>query len=556
MIRLILRLFDTMAWPIRLLGADFRQFRAILEAKLTLDTRRQTITAHAPDTGDKARNVLLATFIFNAFLGLFPAFTILSAHSLLVGMTFIHAFIMVMLGMALVTDFSSVLLDTTDNAILQPRPVGGRTIFLARTAHIVVYLSLTTLSLSLATFVLGTFQKGFAFGPVFAATLACSMCLVVFGVSAFYLVIVRLVSPERLRDLILYCHVVMSVLIVTGYQLLPRLMDVQQLHTLDIAGRGWIYLCPPCWMAGPVDLAAGDAGRPQVILTLLALIVPAISLYLAVRVLSPRFGPAIAAFGAAGEGQGTNRGPALRTPRASRLAAFCCRTPTGRAAFELVWTVCSRDRQFKLRTYPTLAFLILLPAFWLFSGYGGVSQALEELPRTRKHLFVLYMGCMMIPAALIQLRFSADWQAAWVYFAAPVRKPGEIITAAMWAIVARFVLPAYLVISVLTLAVWGPAIWADLLMAGSATLLMCILQSMLFGRRLPFAEQFGVMEGSGRMNRSLLFMLLPAALGGLHLGLTMLPMAVVAATPVLLAVALLLLRSYRRTPWSAIETQV
>ena len=180
MVSWFLRLFDSVAWLIRAVGADYPQFRAILEAKLTMDTRRTTVgyQVYRKDK-DKPGNALLATLVWYAFMGVMIAPAAFVADSALVGLTFVHATVMMMLGLSLVADFSSVLLDTTDVAILHPRPVSGRTILTARIAHIVIYLALLSLSLSLLVFIGGTFKWGFLFPPIFLLTLICSVALMV-----------------------------------------------------------------------------------------------------------------------------------------------------------------------------------------------------------------------------------------------------------------------------------------------------------------------------------------------------------------------------------------
>lgn len=553
MIKLVLRLFDALSWLIRAFGADYPQFRAILETKLILDTRRMVVGAVRSERHSKARNGLVGTLVFYGLMGLFISFTTMTAGSPLVGMTIVYAFVMTMVGLSLVADFSSVLLDTTDNAILQPRPVGSRTIFMARIAHIVVYLSLLSLSLSLPTIVGGTFKWGLAFPPVFILTLVCAVSLVICAVNLFYVVAIRLTSGERLRDIILYFQVVMSIAVVAGYQLLPRLMDMTALRKLRIEDRWWIYVFPPTWMAAPIDLLAGNIHQPQLILSAMAITLPLIGLIVVSRGLGPRFSSTLATLDAAPVARRSGGTPAIKRSPARWLGKLVCRTPVGEAAFEVVWMLCSRDRQFKLRTYPSLAFIFVFPAFFLIAGHPSVRQALVELPNTQKHLFVLYMAGAMLPSMLINLRFGDNWQAAWIYTAMPIARPGDVFAAATKALTIRFVLPAYAVVSAATMALWGARILPDIALAGCTTLMMCSLQSWFFGRRFPFSEAFGVTAASGRASRSMLLLLIPMGLGGLHYLLTFAPFTVFLMIPVVLLVAAGLFRAYARTSWQAVE---
>jgi hypothetical protein len=92
-----------------------------------------------------------------------------------------------------------------------------------------------------------------------------------------------------------------------------------------------------------------------------------------------------------------------------------------------------------------------------------------------------------------------------------------------------------------------------------ATLLICTVQAIILGRRIPFSEAFGTMADSGRSMVMFLIMLVPAALGGLHYLLTLLtdppalPWPVAAAAPIVLGIAWLFARRYSATGWEAVR---
>jgi hypothetical protein len=160
----------------------------------------------------------------------------------LVGMTIVHTTVLIMLTMTLIADFTNVLLDTNDNAILQPRPVSGRTLLLARTAHICIYLGLLGISLSLATMVVGTIRRSWWFVPVYLLTLDGCLMLAICVASLFYLVGLRAIGTERLRDIVLYIQILFTVLVFGVYQFLPRVVDMTRLETTRIASarpHGW-----------------------------------------------------------------------------------------------------------------------------------------------------------------------------------------------------------------------------------------------------------------------------------------------------------------------------
>mgnify|MGYP000953688869 CR=1 FL=1 len=81
MVKLILWLFDAVAWLIRSLGADYSQFRAILENKLILDTRRRMMmTVHKRKK--KPGNAFAGTLVFYGFMGVFIGMSALMVGAL------------------------------------------------------------------------------------------------------------------------------------------------------------------------------------------------------------------------------------------------------------------------------------------------------------------------------------------------------------------------------------------------------------------------------------------------------------------------------------------
>jgi len=550
MTRLVLAFFHLFAAPIRWLGADYDQFRAIVHTKLTLDSRRPMSGMHRRG-GKKPTNAFAWTLVMYAFMGGMLATIVGQTPTPMVGMTLMHSFVMTMIALSLIADFTTVLLDTTDNAILQPRPVSSRTILVARTAHIITYLALLALSLSAVTFVVGAIKFHVLFPVVLFGTLICAVAMVVFVVQVFYLFAMRFTNAEKFRDIILYFQIGMTIVVFFGYQIIPRLLARVEIKSIVLEDRWWIYLYPPAWFAAPMDLLVGRTGTVQIVLTVLGVAVPLICLILVIRVLAPEFGRALARFDSVPSGQiDTHPTGMPRTPLARQLSRWVCRERAERASFEFVSQLCARDREFKQRTYPTFAFLVLLPVMWTFIGDGGFHAALERLPDTKQYLLPLYLACMLTPLTFMQTAFSSRHEAAWIYHAVPLHRPGVVLVATLKMTFVRFVIPAFVVVSVLVLTVWGFSITVDIVAAFSVTLFVSVLQAILFGRNLPFSKEFNVAQQAGHVGRSFLLMILPATFGGLHYLLQWIsPWTLPAYAAVMLLAAVLLMQAYARTDW-------
>jgi ABC-2 type transport system permease protein len=340
---------------------------------------------------------------------------------------------------------------------------------------------------------------------------------------------------------------------VGGQQFLPRLMGDNLLGTWDPAGRWWIYLVPPAWFAAPFELLAGTVDWTRVILTGLGVVVPLGVVRLAL-LLAPGFKEALARLEEAPRAAAS--GPATRGRWCEVLARWLARRPIERGAFEFLWTLAGRDRQFKLRTYPNVVFVLVMGAGIILAPAHKFEHGLDTLRETRTYLFLLYMCCALAPTALLQLRYSDQWEAAWLYRVAPLATPGLVLRAGLKMVIVKLVLPSLALVSVATLLLWGRRVVPDLVLAACATLLICAVQARLMARFIPFSEPYAMVESSGRVGRMMLYMLLSAGLGGLHYALTFVPYGVLAAIPILALLAWLALRAYGRTTWRQVMAEV
>ncbi|MHC4062910.1 MAG: hypothetical protein ACYSUQ_02975 [Planctomycetota bacterium] len=546
MVAVLLWLFDRIAFLIRLAGADYRQFRAILRAKLLLDNRRHTSTFRS--SRRSPRNIFAYTLLFYAFMGIFVGMLLPLTPSPLAALTVVYSFVMVMVGMSLVADFTGVLIDTTDLNILGPRPVSGRTILVARLAHICTYLGLLGLALSAVTLATGSICYHPLFALVYLATLACTVTLVVFCVNVFYLIALRFTDTERFKDLILYSQVAMTLLVVGAYQILPRLMDVKDLAGMTLVGRWWTYLYPPCWFAAPIELIVGDRSPSVWLLATESLLIPLAGLVVVVRYLAPGFGRSL--IGLAGAGTGRAMSSAARGLSLRDLCSRCVvRTREQRAGFHLAWNMVSRDRQFKLRAYPQVALLFLFPILMLLLSERGPARVIASLEQSRAYLFPLYLIPWLLIMIVMMAEYSSQFEAAWIYHALPLSHPGELVLGAFKALACRFVLPIFGLLAILLSIAVGVRALADMALALAMTGVITLAVALLACRHLPFSQQTSTLQSSGRFGRNMILLVLPAAAGGIHYLLTSVPHAVpIALIPATIGYGLLT-RVYTRLGW-------
>jgi ABC-2 type transport system permease protein len=543
---LVLGLFRRLRGPLRRMGVDHEAFLAILEAKLREDRRRVRFGKMT----EGSDSTYLLTLGMYALFGLMLGVSLFGIESPLLALTLVHAVVMMMIGLLLVGDFTSVLVDTADNAVLLPRPVDDRTLLAARTAHIVSYLATFTLALGAGPLILGAFAIHPLFPLVFLVTLSLSLALVVFAVYVVYLLALRRADLESFRDVVLWFQVGLMVVCYGGYQVLPRLMGRGFGGELVLADRPWLLLAPPAWMAGPFELLLGRAGWGELALTGLAVLVPVGCLLLVARVLAPGFVRALAALDSSAAASGKRARPERLGPVARLWARAFARAGEERAAFRALWAIASRDRGFKLATYPGLAIIGVLLASALLTERGGAGSDMGFI-----HVFTLYLACMVAPMAVMALRMSDQYRAAWAWFVLPLESPGSVLSAGVKVALARVAAPAMAIVGTMLLVSLGPPVLPDLVLVASLLAPLTLLVARLSGGDMPFSRRRTGQQTTQGLS-VVLFMVLVGGLGiGHYVLLRGRPLLCLGAAAVVLIATAWAFRRYRRTGWWAVPVE-
>ena len=521
MTNFVLKILDLFRGVYRLLGIDYPRFRTLMWAKLTVDNRQEKAVAQRKGKKEISKSMLITMAVY-AFIGIFIGVTLIIVQSVYTALVFVFSGIMIMATMALISDFSSVLMDTTDNAILLPRPIDSRTLAVARITHIVIYLMSISLSLSLFSFIIGTIKYGPIFTLAFFGAMVLSVLFVVFLANVFYFLLLKIADEERLRDIILYFQIFMAAFSMASYQLLPRMMDVDALQQFTFPMEWWAAFVPPTWMAALVEMfVKGDWGGMHLLLSGLGFAVSLICIFLVVRVLAPGFSLALTRIGLSqNSGHESNDGPREKRSLMSVLAGVFVRDKGERGVFKLAWRLTGRDRKFKLRVYPTFGYLLVI-AFVLsvFTGDDKM-QTLRTLGQTKKYLFFLYSTCIILPSVITTVRFSDYFEASWIFRTLPFNRPGLILRGSLKAMLVKFGGAVFVFFTLLILLIWGPHVLDDAVLAGLNMILTSLVIAFLVKSDLPFSKKFGVARDAQKGLVGFLLVLFPVALGGIHFGLT------------------------------------
>jgi ABC-2 type transport system permease protein len=549
------------------MGVNVVQLRAILDVKLKMDDRRpNAYTSMRQQQQNKPRkNGSWAIVLVSLLMGFFYLFIFMIGGNLLLQFFLWFSIFMVMMSITLISDFTSVLIDVKDNYVILPRPVNDKTVVVSRLLHIMIHISKIVGPLAAPAFVYVAIRYGVGPGCWFGVMVLLLSVFCIFLINAVYLVALKLTTPQRFKEILNYLQIVFSIIVFATYYLAPRLVERSNLARLDLADYPWVNIVPTYWFArAHLGVSGLDFSGLTLLYIALAILVPFLSLWLVVKVFAPSFNRKLAMLSGS-EPEAVKKEVKVssgKMPLYKTLARLSSKNRLERLSFELVWMITGRSRDFKLKVYPSLAYVIVYFAYFLFSGKQGTpAEAWARLPETNMFILLIYISSFVFITAISNIMYSDKFKAAWVYYAAPVKTPGELLMGAFKATLVKFFLPFYIFIALFSLGVWGIKILPDLLLGFVNVVLINLLFASIYLRKLPFSSELNIKQGAGTFLKSLLILAIPGVIGFAHYGLRFVGKDISWAYMVMVivfglissAILYLLYMRYKETGWEKLE---
>ncbi|GAB2699259.1 hypothetical protein GCM10027037_24750 [Mucilaginibacter koreensis] len=544
-------------------GVNIEQLNEILRIKLLLDSRRpSTLFAQKQR---KAKNGKVSSSwgisFFLVLMGLFLGFILMGFDQPFLGQTIYFFIFMVLLSLTMISDFTTVLLDTRDQYIILPRPVDDRTLAVSRIMHIGVYIFKLAMLQGLPAVLLIGFKDGLLSVPLLFVQIIEATFFTVFMVNLIYLVLMRLVTPEQFKGVISYFQIAFSVIIFGSYYLLPRLIDMKELAQFKVLDHAWAYALPPVWI-GALNEVLIHPGRSNIVTSLLAiagLVVPLLGLWLVAKVLAPGFNRRLAVV-ATSDGkqqqQPLTAGKPLKSDFRDKMANIIAPDPAENAGFKITWKMAARMREFKIKVYPAFAYV---PIYFLYFALnhvsGDISNRFSSLRGGSNYILLIYLCTFVISVFLQHVSYSDKFKASWVYYALPVRQPGRVLTGMFKAVVSIYYFPFFLLVSIGIITLWGPEAINDIILAFFISLIYGILLSLFLIKGLPFSKPVLLKQSGGRIINSLLITGFIAVAGFGHYFLmrweTVIWILILPAA----GIYWLMISQYKKQGWEAIEIE-
>lgn len=430
------------------------------------------------------------TFVMYALIGIMPAVFARNADSFVFA-SILHGFTFMFASLSLASNAGTMLFMKEEAEILLHRPVTPQQLLRAKCAVLAGFALLLALALNLAGFIagLGTNGATWRFVPAHLLSTALLMLFSAASIVLVYNACLKWLGRDRFDNLLASLQSLLAILMVISGQIMPRLMMPEALKHADQAG-GWLWVMPPAWF-GAVDALLGGSSHGFRVLwipALLALVVTAGTCWLALEKLGDAYGRGLMSLN---EAPGTLR-EGVSKPRGRRLAAWVrvpplswwLGDPVEREAFKLTAAYLLRDREVKMRLYPGIAPMLIMPLVMIFTGrHGGPGDGAAMM----QGFATCFLG--MVPLqAMMFLSCSEQWRASAFFHVAPLRHWTPVFHGSRKAVLACLAFPVLVVQTVVLCVVQRSPVPLALSLPAVLFLPTFSLITGMIGPWLPFAK--------------------------------------------------------------------
>ena len=535
-------------------GVDLQQLQTILKMKFLLDERRP-VSFRGKNASPQSRK--WPFLIFTIILGFLFCFPLIGITQPYLSHTIYFSMIMFMMSFSLISDFTHVLIDTRDNYIILPKPVNDRTFIFARVLHIILHILKLTLLLTTAGILVSLYLEGIASSIVFLLEAIITAIFAVLIVCMVNLALLKYSTPEKFKDYISHLQVGFAVFIFAGNQFLPRMFGSAILEGFNIEKAPYLWLLPSFWVSSVHEVLLHKIYTFfSLSMSVAALVLPVLALFVLVKFLAPGFNRRIASLNQS-EGSESNvvvsKAPGKST-FANRISNILCTNPTENAGFRITWLLTTRFREFRLRVYPSFAYVPVYFFVTVFNGgQGGWKEKLAHLPETKSYVLLTYFTCFVLISIFQNISYSDRYKASWVYFASPMSEPGRILAGMFKAVIVKYFMPFFMLISLFSIGVWGMAVINDLLLAWATTVFYALLITLLSMKGLPFSQPVTAAKQAGKSLLSFLLLLIPAGVGIFHFYICQWELFIWIMAAVAFGLLWLAFRYFKKESWESLE---
>ena len=463
-------------------GVEYEKMRLIVSMKLTLDKRK--------NNSSENKNSLMQSVILYLVIGLVASRIIVMPIDIMTKMTVLFALIFVMLLTCFITDFSSVILDTYDRHIIGITDVKDITLNMAKIVHIIIYISIISLSISAFSILMILMAYNIGFCLLFILCMILMDFLLIMMTSVIYYLLIKIFKGEKLKDVLnLFQIFMIFVFSIMYYFITSSLSDIQINYTFSI--NAYDLFIPFMWFASLFCVIFyGKIQTLYIIMAILGIIVPILSILIYVK-LTPAFERNLDKLEQVSYNEKDSKS---KKSFVSKLGDKICKNNEEKSFFEFIYTNLSRDREFKTRVYPTLASGIIMPLVLLFVTYDrsiSIMEYLKSLSTTNNFLNI-YLAVILLQNCILLLKYSKEYEASFIYDVLPISKKKNIYSAEFKVIIIKLFVPVFIIIGIPYLILFKAKFIVHLLIAFVSTIFISMGTFRVNDKSLPFSEDYAV----------------------------------------------------------------
>lgn len=502
-----LKLLDNIRFLFIKMGVDYTVMRQILQIKLTMDERRAPtfFNQSATKKSEEQKYGYIKSLWIYVLIGLVLIPFMGFGENFLFQMSITYAILIFMIMTSMISEFSSVLLDVRDRSILSTKPITAKTVNAAKFMHILIYLTYLTIALTAIPLVVGLINQGILFFILTIFELVLINIFIVVLTAILYMVILQFFDGERLKDLINYVQIGLSLAMMIGYQFIARSFELVNFNMV-MEFHWWSVFLIPMWFAAPYELLLnGDQSLLTIVFSVLSIVMPIISIWLYIKLI-PTFERNLQKL------LSTSKSKKEKNNRLKEfLLKLICLTSEERAFYRFSSLMMKQEREFKLKVYPSLGFAFVIPFIFMFNI---VRTENVDYSVSMSYLNI-YFSMLIIPTAVFMLGHSGKYKAAWIYKIFPIKDYTDLKKGSLKAFLVKLYLPLYIILSIVFCFIYGPRIIPDLLVVLVASCIYTVICYVGYGSKIPFTKPYNEMN-DGQGWKSFILMIPIAVLAGVH----------------------------------------
>lgn len=487
-------------------GIDYPVMRRILQVKLLMDQRRVPTIFNQSQKKNSDQNQFIKSLWMYVLLGALLIPFLILGENYLFQTSIIFGVVMFLIMTSMISDFSSVLLDIRDKTVLSTKPVERKTISMAKTIHVSIYLFFLSGALALPSIIVGLFKHGILFSMIFVISIVLIDMLIVVLTALIYFMILKFSDGEKLKDLINYVQIGLSIMIAVGYQFIARSFDIMNLDFVFVP-TWWQYLIPPIWYGSLFEvLLHGQISLFYIGLSLLAIFVPILAIIGYIKIM-PAFEKHLQKLsnhsGAKGKKQARWK---------LSIMNILCFSKEEKTFYRFAELMMKNEREFRLKVYPSLGFSLIFPFIFIMNQL--TINSYSEIAASKWYLSI-YFCAIVIPTAIMMIKYSGKYKGAWIYRVAPINDWNALQNGTIKAFLVNLYIPVFLVVGVIFTFIFGVRIIPDLLIVLLSSFLFTFICKKTVMNSLPFSESFDDAQKEIGL-KVLPFMLLISIFCGIH----------------------------------------